>query len=183
MDAIDIRELNQIYRSMEESGRARLREEKITDDAIEFIRSLDMCYQGQGHYVDVPVPNGDFEEDAKAEIGSRFHALHQIRYGYQMDRIPKTINVRVKAIGRIEKTSSIPHPETSAIRDGAFKQERNVFFEDRFIPWKVFERAKLLPGNTINGPAILEEPYHTTVVYPEQTARVDEYKNLVIEVE
>ncbi len=183
MDAVDVQELNRIYRSMEESGRTMLREEKIADDAMEFVRSLDMCYQGQGHYVDVPMANRDFEESAKTEIEGRFHALHQIRYGYRMDRSPKTINVRVKAIGRIKKAAPTRYSETAVIRDDAIKRARKVFFKDSFIPWKVLERAVLLPGNSIKGPAILEEPYHTTVVYPGQTVRVDSYKNLVIEFE
>ncbi len=182
IDAVDFQELSHIYSCMEKSGRAMLREEKIPDDAMEFVRSLDMCYQGQGHYVDVSIPNGDLMEDAKAAISNRFHALHQARYGYRMDRLPKTINVRVKAVGKVKKAAATLHPKTSSIREDAFKKDRKVFFEDRFVPWKVFERAVLLTGNAVEGPAILEEPYHTTVVYPGQTVRVDSFKNLVIEV-
>jgi N-methylhydantoinase A len=182
MDAIDVRELTRLYRSMESRGHAMLSDEEMPDDSMEFVRSVDMCYEGQGHYVEVPVPGGDLEEEAKAVIISRFHALHRIRYGHQLERIPKTINIRVKAKGKTQRIPAKEFLETRTIPDAARKPERRVFFGQQFTPWKILERAGLVPGNAMDGPAIVEEPHHTTIVYPGQIVRVDRFKNLVIEI-
>jgi N-methylhydantoinase A/oxoprolinase/acetone carboxylase beta subunit len=44
----------------------------------------------------------------------------------------------------------------------------------------VFDRGKLLRGNVLAGPAIIEEPDASTLVHPGWTATVDEYGNLVL---
>jgi N-methylhydantoinase A len=182
VDTLDIRELNLIYREMEDRGRAMLVEEGIANESVDLKRSADMCYEGQGHYVEVPMPNGNLEEKTKGEISSRFHELHQVRYGHRMERTPKTINVRVKATGRIQKTTPKELQGTAAIPDCAFKPERKVYCEGQFTLWRVVERDRLLPGNRIAGPVIIEEPHHTTVVWPDQIVSVDGFKNLIVEV-
>ena len=45
---------------------------------------------------------------------------------------------------------------------------------------KVFDRAKLLAGNVINGPAIIEEVASTTVVEPGDAVTVNRYGHLVM---
>jgi 5-oxoprolinase (ATP-hydrolysing) len=44
----------------------------------------------------------------------------------------------------------------------------------------VLDRGKLLRGNVIDGPAIIEEPDASTLVHPGWTATVDEHANLVL---
>jgi N-methylhydantoinase A len=44
----------------------------------------------------------------------------------------------------------------------------------------VYERARLDPGVTIDGPAIVEEPETSTVIGPGQRARIDDYGNICI---
>jgi N-methylhydantoinase A len=182
METLDVRELSLIYRGMENRGLAMLKEEEIPDEAMEFRRSVDMCYEGQGHYVEVPIPNGDLEDKTKAEISNHFHDLHQIRFGHRMERVPMTINVRVKAIGKIKNIPANESQVAGAIPDSAFKPERKVYFEGEFTPWKIVERGRLLPGNSIAGPVIVEEPHHTTVVWPDQTIGVDRFRNLIIDI-
>ena len=182
MGVLDVRELNDIYHQMENRGLEMLRKEGIPDDAIVYRRSLDMCYEGQGHYVEVPVPEGNLEESSKAEITGRFHDLHQVRYGHRMDRAPKTINVRARAIGKIVKAPLKPYPSDPSIPEGAVKPAREVYFECRFAPWTVVERSRLVAGNALDGPVIVEEPHHTTVVWPGQKIRVDAFLNLIIDI-
>jgi N-methylhydantoinase A len=46
----------------------------------------------------------------------------------------------------------------------------------------IYERNRLEPGMEIDGPAIVEEPATTIVVFPGQQAKVDDYGNLRIHV-
>ena len=47
----------------------------------------------------------------------------------------------------------------------------------------VWDRLKLKPGNMLQGPAVIEEPASSTFLGTGDRARVDEYGNLVIELE
>jgi len=47
-------------------------------------------------------------------------------------------------------------------------------------PTPVYERSMLAPSDEIEGPAIIEQLDSTTVVYPGQSAVVDESHNLII---
>jgi N-methylhydantoinase A len=46
----------------------------------------------------------------------------------------------------------------------------------------VFHRSQLGPSATIKGPAVIEEKTSTTILYEGQTARVDSYLNIEIDV-
>src|SRR5208283_3777627 len=181
IDSLDIGDLMAVFREMETEARGLLREEGIPEDAMEFIRSIDMCYEGQGHYVEVPAPLIEIGEEAKAEIKDRFHALHKIKYGHRMEAAVKTINIRMKGVGKIRKMPMRQFDETDETPAAAFKAKRNVYLEGSFDEWNILDRDVLLPGNTVNGPAIVEEPHHTTLVWPDQSVRVDRFRNLIIE--
>ena len=62
----------------------------------------------------------------------------------------------------------------------AVKPSRRVYLEDGFVEARIFERDGLLCGNAIEGPAIVEEPFHTTLVMPGQSLEVDQFGNLII---
>ncbi len=47
----------------------------------------------------------------------------------------------------------------------------------------IYDRAKLAPGHTFTGPAVIEQMDSTCLVGPGQRASVDEYLNLIIELE
>jgi len=180
LDSLDVQDLMDIYLSMETRGRSMLREERVADSEIAIVRSIDMCYEGQGHYVEVPVTNGALGDEAREEIARSFHALHKAKYGHSMQGIPATINLRLKAIGKIRRA---PAKETMQARDippEAYKRPRCVYSERQHSEWRVLDRDLLLSGNSLEGPAIVEEPHHVTVVMPRQMVEVDRFLNLVI---
>ena len=55
-----------------------------------------------------------------------------------------------------------------------------MYFESGFTDTPIYARARLQPGDCLDGPAIVEEFGSTTVIFPSQQARVDEYANLVL---
>jgi N-methylhydantoinase A len=180
LSVLDMEELAGIYREMEESARSMLCEEGIAGEAMDFVRSVDMCYEGQGHYVEVLVPQGAMGATTRQTIIDSFHSHHRIKYGHQMEAPPKTINVRMKAVGRIREIPIKRNPEVRKVSPAAFKKPRKVYSDGDFAEWRVLDRALLVSGNSIAGPIIVEEPHHITVVMGGQTAKVDRYRNLVI---
>ena len=51
------------------------------------------------------------------------------------------------------------------------------------MPCTVYDRYSLPPGTEFAGPAIVEERESTTIVGPSARARIDEYLNLIMEIE
>ncbi len=46
----------------------------------------------------------------------------------------------------------------------------------------MYDGRRVRPGNLIAGPAIVEEPETTIVIYPGQEAMLDHYETYVIEI-
>jgi len=180
LDTLDVRELENVFGQMENSARRTLAAEGISPDKMEFVRSLDMGYEGQHHYVETPVPGGEMKEGVKKIIGDAFESLHEARYGHRIDAPMVTINARLKAIGRIKEVPVTEIGRGKKIPSGAVKPSRQVYLDGGFRETRIYERDGLLGGNTIAGPAVIEEPFHTTVVMPGQTLQVDKLGNLII---
>jgi N-methylhydantoinase A len=90
------------------------------------------------------------------------------------------MNARLKATGKIKEILIPEIKQGKEIPPTAVKKKRKVYLGGGFIDSQIYERSELLCGNTIVGPAIIEEPFHTTMVMPAQTLCVDKLGNLVI---
>ena len=182
LDDLDIQQLESIYLEMEHTGLEMLEEEGIQKNAIEFVRSLDMSYEGQGHYVEVPLSNLKLKEGAKTEISSIFHRFHETKYGHTLKAPQRIITVRLKAIGKIKELRTAEIKAGKNIPNDAYKVKRKIYLDKVIHECQIYDRNMLLSGNVISGPAIVEEPFHTTVVMPDQTLHVDSTGNLIINI-
>ena len=73
------------------------------------------------------------------------------------------------------------HPQTSESPQQAFTGRRPVYFSGDFEETKVYDAALLQAGNVVQGPAIIESAATSLPVHPGQTARIDEYLNVLME--
>jgi N-methylhydantoinase A len=66
----------------------------------------------------------------------------------------------------------------------ASKGSRPVYYPAHgFIDAPVYERDLLQPGNVIGGPCLVEEIASTSVLTPGVRGTVDEYGNIIVELE
>ena len=65
----------------------------------------------------------------------------------------------------------------------AFLGEKDVVFDGHRIPTKIVARDHLKSGNRIEGPVIMVEYSSTIVIPPFASAYVDEYGNVVMEID
>ena len=181
MDDLNLDGLEGVYSGMEDNASKLLVAEGLHDDAIEFERSLDICFEGQRYYVETPVPREENERDRfLKDVGDTFKRLYEQRYGHLINAPLRTMNARLKATGRIKRIPVLEIEKATTIPEKAFKKERRVFLEGHFVEAGIYERSELLCGNRIQGPAIIEEPFHTTVVMMGQSIEVDRIGNLII---
>ncbi|ODQ84470.1 hydantoinase/oxoprolinase family protein [Mycolicibacterium holsaticum] len=153
---------------------------------VEFVRAADMRYVGQEHTVTVTLPAFDAGAASVAQLKKDFDTVHQQRYSHSApDEPAQIVSLRVSAIGRLTK------PDLAKIAEGsdapppeAGTGHREVIFDpvDGAVSTRVYTRAKLLAGNRIEGPAVIEEPTTTTLLRPGDTLEVDGFGNLLIEI-
>jgi N-methylhydantoinase A len=136
-----------------------------------------MRYHGQEHTVRVPLSGDGFDV---AEANESFHRLHERSYTFRLDSAIEIVNFHV--------TGTLPtrKPELRSFAgqggDGKSKGRRIVdFAEDGHHESSIYERSNLQIGVPITGPAVIEEPAATTVIYPGQYAQIDVTGNILIE--
>ena len=69
------------------------------------------------------------------------------------------------------------HTGTIIDASQARKGSRHVYFGTEFIDSPVYDGSALGPGATIEGPAIVEEPFTVVVLAPGNVARLDQHGN------
>jgi N-methylhydantoinase A len=60
--------------------------------------------------------------------------------------------------------------------------ERPIFFEQRFVPSRFYDRERLRPGDAIEGPAMITEYTSATLLPPGCRAEVDAFGNVIVAV-
>jgi N-methylhydantoinase A len=184
LDDLEMYDLEDHFRKLEAEGREALERSGIAPDRIVFERAADMRYVGQEHAVAVRMPANVADETARKEVKRLFDEAHELRYSHSApEESADMVSLRVSAIGRLAKPqlSKIPHGEPTPPR-AAVRSTRTVIFDGiGEVEAAVFDRTKLLQGNVINGPAIIEEAASTTVVDPDDTVTVNAYGHLVMQ--
>ncbi len=184
MDDLEMTELEDEFKKLEAEGRKALEASGIPTERIVFERAADMRYVGQEHAVAVRVPAAMGDEAARAEIKKLFDDAHELRYSHSAPgESADIVSLRVSAIGRLEKPQFPKIPLGDAAPPAAARRgTRAVIFEGSgALEAAVFDRTKLLQGNVIPGPAIIEEVASTTVVEPGNTVTVNAYGHLVMQ--
>ncbi len=177
-------ELASLFAELRAEAEREFGSEGFAANALRLEYAIDIRYLGQGYELTVPVENGSPSTEADVEaIRAAFDDQHHRMFGHAAaDEQAEAVNYRVRA------TASAPHPATkprahaSGSVDEARTGERAVCFDaaQGMAPCPIYDRARLGPGHRIEGPAIIEQLDSTTVVYPGQTATVDDYMNLVL---
>jgi N-methylhydantoinase A len=181
-DKVTPENLNTIYAEMEEQAALQMAAEGVKESDIVIQRFADMRYMGQEHTVKVPLPSGKITQEAMPEVNERFHVLHEQTYTFRLDTPVELVNYHVTALGRVKKPELRKLDGGKGKLDDALKGTRRVNFDELgFHTASIYERDLLPVGVAVRGPAVIEEPASTTVVFPDQQLTRDEYGILHIE--
>jgi N-methylhydantoinase A len=132
-------------------------------DKIEVQRGLEMRYLGQNYELELPVPFARFDPATTEALWQRFHEAHEARFGFAIPgEIIEIVTYTVTAIAPTPKPEPVPIATASA--PPVPKARRPVRFVDGVHEVPVFERSTLCFGQTIQGPALIEEDASVTVV-------------------
>ena len=189
LDQADWTLLNRLYAEMEAEGMAILGASGISRAEVTLKRTAEMRYVGQGHEVPVAVPLGNLSAESLPALTRNFEASYRALYhrtpqGVAIEALSWRLTVSgpepemrmtgERAVGAGVPTGRGPAPEKS--RRQAFFAEANGFVETA-----VYDRYRLGPGSSFEGPAIVEERESTAVIGPDGRCRVDDQLMLIVE--
>ncbi len=180
----DYAQIEALYLELEAEGERTLRRAGA-EGRIEFTRSVDARFIGQGSETNLPVPERDFTGIAPATLRARFDDIYKALYGRTYPESPvEFVNFCVRASLPVQLLSlpKLPGKGRRRVAD-AVKGERRAFsgISRDFIPHTVYDRYTLFPGASLSGPAIVEERESTVILGEDAKATVDEYGFLWIE--
>jgi N-methylhydantoinase A len=170
-----------MYAKLEREAVVTLTRDGIERSRMRLVREADVRYAGQSMEVRVPAPGGAVNARFLSTLVDAFHAAHKRTFGYNYagEQKIEIVNFCVSGFGLIER----PELPKLAKRGGATPARRSVrpvYFDEALRDTPVYDRATLLPGFRLEGPAIVEEFGSTTVVFPGQTLEVDPHGVLIV---
>jgi N-methylhydantoinase A len=183
IEAVDLDKLNTIYQELERKAFDELRKEGVPEGRIIIQRFAKMKYVGEpiGGGIEVSVPLGILTKKSLEDICEKFHETHERLYTFSVKGEPiYLVDLRVRGIGVMDKPKLKEWPERGRDASKALKGKRKVYLDGDFQEIPIYDRNLLEPGNTIAGPAIIEEVQSTTVVPSDFELTVDRYKNLIL---
>jgi N-methylhydantoinase A len=175
--------LQKEFRKLEASAQKEFRAERWRG-ALQYERSLDLRYRGQGYELNVPAA-----EDVNHDVTARFHNEHQRRYGYhhagrEIELVTLRLRVRLRTPQPESNLNVKRHTAQKKLPGIAPVERVSVFFHDKRVSTPVFQRDDLVPGRPVpmKGPAVITEYSATTVIPPGKRFWVDASENLIIKI-
>ena len=183
---VAVGKVNDIFQGLMDKTVAQLKSEGFDEKDIVIQRAIDMRYRRQVHLVTAPVEaQGTMTDSDLEQACDNFERLYEERYGkesaYREAGIEMAI-FRVRGIGTLRKPE-LKGKELAGPDPGAgFVESREIYCDTTrdLREARGYDLERLLPGNEVEGPAIIWTPITTIVVNPGQKAMLDRYKNVIL---
>ena len=180
LDNADFEAVNALLRQMEAEARAVVA--LGAGGAPDLLRrAAFMRYRGQGHEIEVPLPDHDL---GAADVGPTVAAFEEAYRCQFSQPVPgMAIEILNWAVAASTAQPAVEPPiETPPLRTRSSDETRPIHcdlsgavVEAAFLP-----RADMVPGDRVSGPALIIEPQTTTLVSADFSAHVDGAGNLVL---
>ena len=159
----------------------------MSENEVSILRGAAMRYFGQLHSIDVFLPGcrvGEpFGDRTLERLIQSFHERHEDMYGRSDPAMPVTIEeIKLHAVGKRRPFEMPSQPLGTEDPVQAFKRKRSVYFKvlDGFVETPCYDGERLVHGNVITGPSIIEETKTTVVIPPDCRVDVDGYGNFLM---
>ncbi len=174
--------MNAAFADLEAQALADVEAEGFARDAAVLRRQLDLRYVHQGYQLTVDVPARDLLDDDRPAIKAAFNALHRQVYGQSAQgEDVEVVTFRLTAEIVVDRFAfpALGERPAGAGRIGTrpmYDVTRRAFAEAAVV-----ERERLAAGETLDGPAVINQFDSTTIVLAGQRAHLDRFGTLLIE--
>jgi N-methylhydantoinase A len=174
---LDFARLQEMIGAMTAEGKAMAAAAGVAPEAARARILGAMRYAGQGFQVEAEIPAEAITQGDTATLRAKFEAAYLALYGRTEPALPvECVSWQVIVAG--------PRPvvdltQQSAAAEGALNRgKRRAWFGGAYVETPVLNRLALRPGESVAGPALIEERECTLVLPPGATARCDAALNL-----
>ncbi|HYU60733.1 MAG TPA: hydantoinase/oxoprolinase family protein [Solirubrobacterales bacterium] len=150
----------------------------IERDAISFVHLVRMQYFGQLNDIEIVSPRPELEdaegvdeliaefEDAYGKVYARSARSPELGYLVTHAIVTGTVDVEHPALPDLDEREGSP----------SAKGSRPIHWGDAFVDTAIYELDGVAPGNSIDGPAIVESVATTFAIPPGRSARLDRHR-------
>lgn len=180
LDTLDLDGVNALFDEMISEAKAVVAQ-GAGDRATETRRSAFMRYNGQGHEIEIALPDRALEMDDIQPLTKAFEEEYRKQFSRPVPGMQiEILNWAVQVATPDEAVPPVPQmPELATVEPG---ETRPILCDvDGTRKDATFvARADLQPGQCVSGPALITEPQTTTLVSADFSAHVDAIGNLVL---
>jgi len=183
LDRLDWQRVEALFAEMAKEASDALRSAGVADADITLHRVADMRYRGQRKELTVDLPAKDLKGVGAQTLRQSFERLYTRIYHRTHDDHPvEALAWRLIAKGPPISKQARGSAQVARGRKAEAQNVRPMLFDGWSRPrsCRVYSRFKLTAGQTVEGPAVIEEPESTTVIGPRGKAAIDGYGNIVV---
>lgn len=182
VNGLDENELRTALEELRQVSQDVLKRQSIplADQSATYV--VDLRYEGQGSEIpiefDVDLLDGSGQ--GLDRLRKDFDAEHERVFSFRLPNDQEIVNLRATVSG--PRPNAVPSklPSGQADPSQSVISTSEVWMEGEMVGASVFDRATLMAGNVISGPAIIVEMDSTTLVLKEHAATVDPSGSLLI---
>ena len=185
---LDLDRLNGDLAAVEAGIASQFQADGVDRTEVDFERSGDLRYVGQGYELRVPFPPGAIGPAQADALFRRFHEQHLAEYGHVFEDSPiEIVNVRVVGVGRTPTIGAPAATGGDSLDAARVRTGRGTFrsagggLADTDTAFYLRDRLPI--GASFPGPAVVLQRDSTTVIPPGSVALADDAGNLIITIE
>jgi N-methylhydantoinase A len=145
----------------------------VTGDRVEHRATLDARYAGRHRELPLPLPSGRLHPADGPVLRQAFDGAAQRRFGHADQRAAvEYLSVRVTTTARADSLT-LPDLPSAEGPPSPRARRRVVFVADTTCDVPVYEGDALRAGQVVEGPAVIEDPGTTTLLWPGDRLVVD----------
>jgi N-methylhydantoinase A len=176
-------QVEEIFAELESRALTTMGRTRSNSESLRLERFVEARYVGQNFELTVGVPPRADQPPLMRALRRGFDAAHHRYYGYdQPEKEIELVTFRVRASQPGPQLDLLRVPTGARTGGLAASGTRRAIFaaSGSAIDCPIFERSHLVPGDALEGPAIVEQMDTTTVLPPDFGATVDEFGNLLL---
>jgi N-methylhydantoinase A len=164
-----------------ESAGAVLDAEGLPRSARATVYQADVRYHGQGFEVPVAVDLARLGQDGGIEtVRKAFDEIHRRLFTFNLDVEHEFVNLRAFVQEKSRELKPARLAEGGPDPGAALKGDTTIWARGRSFGANLYDRARLLAHNVLEGPAIVTEMDSTTLILPGHSGEVDSFGNIRI---
>ncbi|MEP5937928.1 MAG: hydantoinase/oxoprolinase family protein [Erythrobacter sp.] len=176
----DVADLTTVLDEMASQTRGELLGDGIPEDQITSEFEVDIRYAGQAFEVPLTISQDILNQDGIDGILARFDEEHRRLFTFNMDTPHEIVNLRAVAMGEAPALPAKELAKGNGDPSAAKLRDHTLWMDGKEQQGAIYDRARLLQGDIIPGPAVITEMDSTTLVESGCTATVDNVGNILI---